>query len=295
MAYKYYDLLRTFSVVANHSSITKAADELCLTKGAVSYQVSKLEDTLGLRLFKRASRTLKLTSHGNELNTTCQDAFHAIDSKIAHLQRSLTSTLTIGVSTYFASRWLSPRLMMFMSAYPLIQLRIQPMLNLNEVRDDNLDVLIRWGDGRWQDVCVEKLFDCPAFPVASPSIAMHFLDDDDLQNIINFPLLKDSESSTAWKEWHRVANLDYIERQDNLIVPDPNVRVQTIMDGQGIALFDKLIEPELNEDKLARISSYELKDYGYFLTYKKDAQSNPNVGAFLTWVQEERQDSWSCS
>ena len=72
-----------------------------------------------------------------------------------------------------------------------------------------------------------------------------------------------------------------------LIIPDPNVRVQAVIDGQGIALNDALIQDELDNERLFRLSDKALDNYGYFLAFQPGAYSNPDVEAFATWLKIE--------
>ncbi|MEM7293017.1 MAG: LysR family transcriptional regulator, partial [Pseudomonadota bacterium] len=126
MAFKSYDQLRAFTAVASHLSFTRAASELNLTKGAVSYQIKRLEDDLGFAVFERGKRGIVLTDRGERLLRTCRTALDDIESEIESLRRDDNKKITIGLTTYFASRWISPRLMGFTSQYPDVALRLQP-------------------------------------------------------------------------------------------------------------------------------------------------------------------------
>ncbi|WP_315984093.1 LysR substrate-binding domain-containing protein [Aliamphritea spongicola] len=75
-----------------------------------------------------------------------------------------TSRITVGMSTYFASRWLSPRLMNFMAEHPNISLRLQPMIDLTDFHTENIDMAIRWGKGHWPGMHVELLRQAPVRP-----------------------------------------------------------------------------------------------------------------------------------
>jgi LysR family glycine cleavage system transcriptional activator/LysR family transcriptional regulator of beta-lactamase len=97
-------------------------------------------------------------------------------------------------------------------------------------------------------------------------------------------LLDDSDGSPAWADWHREAGLKYRARADTLTVPDPNVRVQAVIDGQGVALNDALVQAELDSDRLVRLSTHQMDDYGYFLVHEPGALSNPDVAAFADWI-----------
>ncbi|WP_299847068.1 LysR family transcriptional regulator [uncultured Roseovarius sp.] len=286
MRFRHYDSLRVFSVVARNRSFSAAAEELNLTKGAVSYQIKQLEQELGFTLFQRLPRGIALTEQGQQLLGTAQSAFEAIEQKIAGLRHD--RILTIGMSTYFASRWLSPRLMQFMSAHPDIRLRVQPMVNLIDLQGEGVDLAIRWGRGQWNDMMVEPLLPFPAWPTGDARAAK-LVDELGLTGAFQqLTLLRDRDDSNAWSEWFDVANLDFKGDSEALIIPDPNVRVQAVMDGQGVALNDALIRPEIDAGRLFRLSATALENYGYFLAYAPGALANPDIAVFVDWLKATR-------
>jgi LysR family glycine cleavage system transcriptional activator len=127
MPFRSYDSLRVFAAVAQHCSITAAAAELNLSKGSVSYQIRKLEDDLGFRLFERQRQRLRITDKGEKLWQCSQLALGQLDRDIRELQHKEPDRITIGALTYFFSRWLSSRLMSFMEANPNIAVRVEPI------------------------------------------------------------------------------------------------------------------------------------------------------------------------
>ncbi|MDF1608471.1 LysR substrate-binding domain-containing protein [Hoeflea sp. YIM 152468] len=285
MRFRNYDTLRTFNLVARHGSFASAADELHLTKGAISHQMRQLESELGFAVFRRLPRGIVLTQRGHELLAVSQSAFETVEQQIDDLRRRQTRALTIGVTTYFASRWLSPRLMQFMQLHPDIRLRIQPMIDLADLRGEGVDLAIRWGDGAWKDVVIEPLFACPAWPSGNRS-ALEAVEDQGFEAAFeSFTLLHDRDDSQAWPGWFTVAGLSFRKRTDRLIIPDPNVRVQAVIDGQGVALNDALVTAELATGALCRLSPIELSDYGYFLAYGVRGESNPDIDIFAAWLR----------
>jgi len=285
MRFRHFDNLRVFNIVAQHGSFSSAAEELHLTKGAVSHQIRQLEAELEFDLFKRLPRGISLTPNGQELLGATQSAFGGLEKKIEDLRQSRSRTLTIGVTTYFASRWLSPRLMDFMRAHPDIRLRVQPMIDLNNLRAEGVDLAIRWGNGAWDDVEIETLFACPAWPCGDANALSQVRDLGVEAAFEKFTLLRDRPDSAAWSQWFKVAGLPYLGQTDTLIIPDPNVRVQAVIDGQGVALNDELVDAEIKAGTLHRLSDTELSDFGYYLAYPSDAMSNPDVGAFADWLK----------
>ena len=287
MRFRSYDSLRLFDVVARHLSFTVAAEELNLTKGAVSYQIGRLEQDLGFPVFIRKHRAIQLTEKGKRLWHSSALAFRDLEREIAGLREAGPGRITVGMSTYFASRWLSPRLMTFTASHPRIGLRLQPLIDLTNLRTHGIDMAIRWGKGDWTDMEIEPLFACPAFPTASPAIAERIADAGLDTVLSDLTLLHDRDDSEAWRDWHTTAGLSYRSTRDELVVPDPNVRVQAVIDGQGAALNDALVDAELGEMRLSKISDVELADYGYFLAYPKGALSIPGLKAFHDWIMIE--------
>ena len=283
--FQHYDALRVFVIAAQYESLSEAAEVLHLTKGAVSQQIKRLEAYLGFGVFDRHSRGIRLSEKGRELLAVAGPAFTDIESRLIQLRGSPQQTLTIGVTSYFASRWLSPRLTGFMRQHPQIHLRIQPMIDQLNFDGEEVDLSIRWGHGRWTDCLITKLFNCPAWPSGNREAYEQVSSEGIKAAFASFTLLRDRDDSNAWSEWFKVAGLKNPIRMDTLIITDPNVRVQAVLDGQGIALNDDLASEEISSGKLMRLSEFELKDYGYFFAYKnKNLTDNPAVELFMEWI-----------
>jgi DNA-binding transcriptional LysR family regulator len=290
MRFNSYDNLRVFSVVARCLNFTSAAKELNLSKGAVSHQISKLEQALGFAVFAREHRGVSLTPKGECLLRVSKNAFTDIEWEIGRLRDQTAEHITVGLSTYFASRWLSPRLMRFMSKQPNIGLRLQPLVDLIDLPTANIDLAIRWGNGEWADLEIEPLFNCPAVVTAGVVVA-EYIQHHGLQSALqHFPLLHDRDGSQVWKDWHSAAQIPYRPTSHDLVIPDPNVRVQAVIDGQGIAVNDKLITTEFESGELIDIADTQLSEYGYYLAYPKGAMSNTELKIFRDWLIDEARE-----
>ena len=287
MRFRSYDTLRMFLTVAEAGGFTAAAEALHLTKGAVSYRIKRLEEELGFPVFDRLHREIALTPRGRDLLQIAEAAFRDLDDSIAALQEDDADDITIATSTYFASRWLSPRLMSFMAAHPKIGLRLQPLVNLMDLRKSGADIVIRWGDGRWTDMESELLFPCPSFPTAGGALAERIAKTGLRAIFADAPLLHDRDDSTAWEDWSRAAGLSYTPKRNPLVIPDPNVRVQAVIDGQGVALNDVMIADEIAAGRMARVSRIGLEEYGYHLVFPKSGGPAAGRSAFRDWIMEE--------
>lgn len=284
--FKQHDSLRLFVEIAQHRSFSQAAEALHMTKGAISYQVTVLESVLGCRLFDRKPRGVDLTREGQEILNECAVHFRDIEAALDRLRTDQARSLTVGMSSYFASRWLSPHLMSFMQLHPEIQLRIQPMTQLFELGRQGVDLAIRWGNGKWDDVEILPFMPMPAWPVGNQAAAETVRTRGLASAFSAFTLLRDHDNSNAWSDWFGMAGLPPQTRKDTLIIPDPNVRVQAVIDGQGIALNDALVDRELQEGLLVRLSEVELSSYGYFIAKPRSANRSRSVDAFAAWLQQ---------
>lgn len=280
-----YDTLRIFVETARHPSLSAAANALNMTKGAISYQVRILEDELQVQLLHRKPRGFTLTKQGRSLVDACASHFQTLENQIADLIERDVQTLTVGLSTYFAARWLSPRLTDFMQRYPGVRLRLQPMTQLFDLGGQGIDIAIRWGNGQWADADVTPFLQVPAWPAGNPWAKQHVDARGVKSAFSDFTLLRDHDDSDAWSDWKREAGLETIARRDALIIPDPNVRVQAVVNGQGVALMDELAQPELGDGRLVRLSGTELPDYGYFIVVPFGGKQTGATRDFVEWLQ----------
>ena len=291
MAFYSYDMLRTFQVVAQNLSMTRAALQLNQSKGSVSYQIKTLEQQLGFALFERANARLHLTSEGRRLLQVSQVSLDQIDQEIEGLRYKEPAPLTIALQTYFLTRWLSPRLMRFTAVHPEIGLRFVPLNFIGEMESIDADISICWAKEGLIDAPHERLFACPACPTGNSYIADK-VREEGLDNVIlSTPLLLDSSESTGWQDWFDLAGLDFSQSQKGLSIADSNSRVQAVIDGQGIALWDLLVSPEVSSGRLHYLSDIWLDDYGYYVQAKKSNLESKAVDLFLNWLRDESMDA----
>jgi DNA-binding transcriptional LysR family regulator len=142
--------LKAFEAAARNESFTRAADELCVTQGAVSQQVKALEVSLGISLFGRERQRLVITPAGREYLAVIRDALDRIAMGTERLVQGRGSgVLTVSTSPDFAAKWLVHRLGRFVESHPEIDLRVSAtMHHVDFVRED-VDIAVRHGDGKW--------------------------------------------------------------------------------------------------------------------------------------------------
>ena len=170
--------LRSFDAAARHGSFPRAAAELCITQGAVSQQVKRLEDWLRRPLFLRTPRALVPTPEGKWLAVVLRESFDAIESTLAQMrQPAEAATATLSCSPSFAMSWLTPRLGDFFRQHPHTGLRVFGefhTLDRTRMVRDGVEAAVRFDLGGYRDLNATVFLDEWLIPVASPEfLARH--------------------------------------------------------------------------------------------------------------------------
>ena len=134
---------------------------------------------------------------------------------------------------------------------------------------------------------IEPFLPCPAWPTGNAAAAALVAELGAEAAFRRLTLLRDRRDSNAWSEWFDAASLTYEGESDTLIIPDPNVRVQAVIDGQGVALNDVLVADEIAAGRMARVSRIGLVAYGYHLVFPKPGGPEAGRVAFREWIMEE--------
>lgn len=163
-------MLRAFDAAARCRSFTAAADELRLTQGAISRQVSALESQLGVALFKRQGKSVQLTEVGKVYAEEIHRALQAIrNASLTAMTSPLTGTLNLAILPTFGTRWLMSRLPSFLAENPDITVNFVTRLSPFDFRSENLHAAIHYGPPDWPGTESTFLMSEEAFPVCSPN------------------------------------------------------------------------------------------------------------------------------
>jgi len=279
--------LRAFEAAARVGSLTKAAQALNLTHGAISHQIKSLESDLGVRLVERAGRGIRLTDAGERFAIRVRAAFTelaaAVNEIAAHANpRQLRVTMTPS----FAARWLLPRIGRFLEAYPDVDLDVRASLALVDFARDDADVAIRYGHGDWPNVHVEHLLDEVCFPVCSPRLAGGRLPIRPA-DLSRYTLLRSNDE--FWKPWLEAAGLDWPEPARGPIFNDSAHLMQAAAEGQGIALArTSLVGNDLRNGVLVQLFDVELPlSRKYYLVYPARMANSPKLTLLRQWLHDE--------
>ena len=290
MKFRSYDSLKIFDAVAKKQSMTAAANDLNLSKGSISYQINKLEENLGFALFERNKARLQLTENGRRIWNVSLNALRQIDQEIEDIRGSHSNALCIGALTYFSSRWLSPRLMDFFEKNAGASLRIEPVNSIADLKTKEVDFAILWGVRKWEEYESKLLLGMSSVPMGNASNAKQVESLGIEAAVRQLPLLGDSSGDTGWRAWHRAAGLPYLPSKSSLVIPDSNSRVQAVIDGQGIALWDDLVASEIKSGQLVELTDRKLDTSGYYLVFTKVPHA-AQVQAMIDWLLAQTQVS----
>lgn len=284
--------LRAFEVAARHMSFTVAADELCVTQGAISRAVKTLEDYFGVPLFKRLGNGLELTPKSRVLAHKLTDIFSQLADATDEFQGSKTShVLTVWTYTSFMIGFLIPRLPDFQVRHPNIKVRLISATDSTDFNRDQVDVRLRYGHGHWQGFDSTLLFREELRPVCSPRL-LEGRDSMALAELEKHVLLHYDGRRNDWSDWLAAAGQPELTPRDNLVFDELSVANQAAIAGVGLALVQKAyFQNEIASGQLAvPFDTLLRRDRGYYLTVVRERRNADHVTVFRDWLLEQLAD-----
>ncbi|MFT4118580.1 transcriptional regulator GcvA [Bradyrhizobium sp.] len=281
--------LRAFEAAARHLSFTLAAAELNVTQTAISHQIRRLEEELGIRLFVRQNRALALTPEARDYLPGVRAAFN--DLRLATdrlLRRDDDKVLTISTLASLAAKWLLPRLTDFQDAHPGIDVRITTSTSLVDFQRDDVDAAIRYGRGQWPGLRADWLMADELFPVCSPSLLRGDKPLQRPEDLQGYPLLHTSNAnSDDWRLWLTAAGLPAdIAKQPGITFDMIFMTIQAAIDGIGVAMGrTSYVQDDIAKGRLVVPFKIALPaDAGFYLVSPDGRREAPKLAAFRQWV-----------
>lgn len=292
--------LRAFEAAARHLSYSGAAAELCLTHGAISHHVAKLEADLGgIKLFVRDGQRMLLTNAGQvfvlEVRRGLQALVQAMENARAQTTRQERHrSLAISVLPSFAGRWLVPRLHRFQQNNMDLDVAVHPSSGLATLDGrDGIDMAIRYGAGRWPGLKAVRLMRSYLTPVCSPQYSNAF-SVVSAEDISKATLLRNPRQ--RWQPWFLAAGLNEPEPDHGPVYNDAGLLLGAAIAGQGIALARlALAEEDISAGRLVRLSGIEVEDdSGWYLVWREPLRCHVAAfRAFRDWLVDESASSTS--
>jgi len=283
--------LRAFEAAARHLSFTQAAAELNVTQTAISHQIKRLEEELGIRLFIRQNRALTLTPAAKEYLPGIRAAFN--DLRLATdrlLRRDDDHVLTVSTLASLAAKWLLPRITGFQEAHPGIDVRITTSTALVDFRSGDVDAAIRYGRGQWPGLRVDWLMADKLFPVCSPALLAGKKPLRKPEDLADHVLLHSSAGNDDdWRLWLTAAGLPTnLSKQPGVTFDLVFMTVQAAIDGVGVAMGrTSYVQDDIAKGRLVVPFDITLPvDAGFYLVSPEAKADSPKLSAFRNWLME---------
>ena len=293
MVRRFYSLpsliaLAAFEAAARHLSLTKAADELNVTPGAISKQVRMLEEELGISLFLRRHRALELTREGETLAAALREGFERMSSTFRQI-KSLggQAVATIGSTMAMAHLWLMPRMGAFWNRHHDIVVDHVISDHPHGLDRPDVDLRIRYGDGEWPDEQSAKLYDDRIFPVASPAFAKAY-PVGSVTDLAQLQLLSVEGIDWTWTTWSEfLREVGHTDRHVNVRRFNSYViALQAARSGQGVTLgWESLVAPLIEAGNLVRVTDAEIAaPQSYFVTWSARRPLSAQAVMLRDWL-----------
>ena len=281
--------LPCFEAAARHLNFSKAADELSVTPGAISRAIKNLEDQLGVMLFERETRSVRLTAVGEPYARAVRDVLDqlAAATALATTRRS-DSTLNVSTSDGFAGRWLVPRLYRFHRAHGDIDVRVSTTGKLTNFFGDGIDIAIRYGSGNYPGLIAEFLTDEEVFPVCSPKLLKGAHPLRKPEDLKHHTLIRDTYP-IDWAAWLSSAKVKGVDANSGLTFDSYTFAVEAAAQGEGVVLGRTLlVASDLAAGRLVRPFKHSLKGVSsFYVVYPPDAIRQRKIRAFRDWLLSE--------
>jgi LysR family glycine cleavage system transcriptional activator len=286
--------LRAFEAVSRHGSVSRAAEELCVSQGAVSQQLRNLEDYFGQELFHRSANSFTLTEAAETFAAEVQQSLQRIAQAADCIGAAKAArTLRISAPPTLMFKWLMPKLGDFYEIHPGVSVVLEESLQLVTFKNDGFDGAIRFADGEFDKLNSDLLINLKIYAVASPA----YIDKHGRLESIARPqghhlidYYYDSKNiSSQHIHWRDIVDGDLAEMEhQHLVYPDGLQSLTAAVHGQGIALVPLyLCEDEVAEGSLELLSDevYEYRNRYYFVS-PADSRPNPALDDFRDWLRE---------
>jgi LysR family glycine cleavage system transcriptional activator len=282
--------LRAFEATARHLSVKDAAEELCVTPGAVSQLLKALELHYGVRLFNRGNRSITLTDVGQTLLPAIRGAFKMIaDVSEKVMSLSDSGVLTVSATPFFASAWLIPRMHLFSQIFPKMDLRVVTQGAPSDFTRAGVDVAIRHGLGGYPGLRSEHVAAVDVVPVAAHELIERLGRPAKPGDLLRWPLIHDAERK-GWYRWFQSQGIIEAGVLRGPSFDDPNLLMRSVLAGKGAALLPVgMFSLEEAEGRIVRLADQTLlEDFAYYLVYPERALRRGAVAAFRQWILDDK-------
>ncbi|WP_421935677.1 LysR substrate-binding domain-containing protein [Phenylobacterium sp.] len=285
--------LRAFDAAVRLGSFRAAAESLGLTPSAVSHQIGALERALGATLFHRQGRAMVLSEAGEALAPFVRQGFLAFE-RGAYAVRGGARARQIRVSALamFSQLVLIPNLGQFAKRWPAYDVRIESSPRFVDFDQDDFDVGVRVGDGRWPGLKCTELLRITGAPVANLEVIQR-LSLRDPRDLVGTRLIHDTAQPHAWRTWLKANGVDRPDEEGDLWLDSAPATLHAADQGLGVAFaIDPLVRawPGFGERLVFALPGFSGPATRYWVVRRPESERDPKIRAFITWLRAACRD-----
>ncbi len=286
------DLVRGFVAVGRRMSITLAAQDLCITQSAMSRQVHALESQLGVPLLVRGHRSIAFTPDGERLFRSANGAVQQLQDVLGEIQvQKLARPVTLSASIGVTGLWLLPRLSRFQALHPGVDLRVSANNRVADLRQDGIDLAIRYATPSAVPEGAVRLFGETLIPVAHPSVGVKSIASAKALATLSLLEFDDPQHPwLQWADWLATMGLSAAKPRAVLRFNQYDQVIQAALAGHGVALGRlALVQPLLDEGRLIRLAPVPRTSevtHAYWLL-RAHERPRKEVSQVADWIERE--------
>jgi len=278
--------LKALDAFARLGSVWEAAEDLGITRSAVSHRLAMLETILGFEVASRSGKGIALTPRGRRYALDVQRSLALLlDAHEEGSGKPVEGSLRISSTAGFASIWRCNHIASFHAEYPNLCLEIVASRELDAATDRDVDLFIVFGEGNWPKHTVQHLYDVEFLPMCSPALQNVQGGLNRPIDVLRFPLLH-LRQWDDWRQWLAMSGVDFPQRgagitfSDMMLVQTAAIAGQGIMMGDEITCAGALAAGQLVSPFLTKIKARG----GYYLVRSRQRRPNPAMVAFTRWL-----------
>ncbi len=281
--------VRAFECAARHQSVSRAAEELSVTHGAVSKQIKQLERWLNTPLFEPAGRAIQLTEAGRRLQQRSALALDSIADVCVQITDKRGRTFRILATPTLAMRWLLPRLSNFQARQPAVKLSLNTGAEGDQPASAEMADVVLVRDGQSSDAHIAHGFMVePETPVCTPA----YRDGLALQTVADLGRacwLNSDRRAASWAEWLQLAQQPGLEPAKWIRFGQYYLALHAALDSLGVLLGSlPLLADDLAAGRLVQLfPELALHRHAYAVLVPRDRVDDPVAADFVAWLMEE--------
>ena len=278
---------------AESGRLRAAAGQLGLTESAVSHQVKRLEEFLGLALFERHGRELRLTAAGTRFHRAIRPALAAIQAATDDVMATpRQQRVTITVPTSIAAFWLIPRMAKLQQRHPAVDLQLVATNRLGDLAREQIDLAIRYGTGEWRDLEVRQLMPELYFPVVSAAFLRKHGARNPTELLNNSRIIANALHPDEWTEWCTAHGLQQPRTSNMITLSSAELVLPAVLDGVGIGIGRRpIIDPLLKDGRLVPLFRDRAIGKAAYYLVRPRAGASSAARKVADWLIEEAKAS----